>query len=212
MRFIDANSSHPDVSVEDIEKAYDNMFLIFRAVYPEMSETLANYIRAKARVVFFEKEEVILDYQKVCNYVLFSFKGIIRSNFIIDGKEIPVWYNTPRNVVIAVHSWYTRQPSEEKLTATQDTLCTVLSWDDMEDIYSKHVEFNILVRKLTEIYIQQILPRTLWIHYDAYQKYKMGITNYWKIVSEISTSELAKFLGLARETLSRIRNRKWMLI
>lgn len=200
----------PDhIGNEVLKQASENMMTIFRGVYTEMSDELSAYIKSKQIPVYYPAGEVVVDYGAKCDHVLFIYSGLISSSFIIEGEEKEPWYHTPGKVVIAVEGWYTQGPSDEKLTAIQETLCMAISWQDMEDILEHYVEFNVPIRRLTELYLRDALKRTLLIYYNAPGKYKFSIQNHWDIVKSIPFYKLAEVLGVARETISRIRNQKW---
>ena len=164
-------------------------------------ETLDNYFIPVA----YKKKQVILDYGERCTHCLLMVEGLVKSTFILDGIERIVWFMRKGEVVIAVHSWYDQQPSEEKLVAMENCICFALSFDQVKDLKLHHHDYALLALSLTEQYFNFSIQRTKWMQYTPQERLKDIHRMYPDLFLEIPSTDLAKFLGISRVTLNRIR-------
>lgn len=195
-----------EIPHEQYEAMFTEMFQLFKELYPAISDDLARDIRDLCVVVRFRKRMVILDYEQTCRHCFFAARGLVRALFLRKGVEQTCWFMGEGDIVIAVESFYGQQPSKERLVALEDTDCIALAWDDLQHIYNKHVDFNIIGRKLTEIYYRQAIERTKWMCLTAKERYHLLFRDYPKFMNRVPDSALASYLGIDKSTLSRIRS------
>jgi CRP-like cAMP-binding protein len=190
----------------DEERMFAEMFQLFRMLHPALSDELLSEIRERSEVMRFKKKSVILDYEQTCRHCFFAARGLVRALYLRKGVEQTCWFMGEGDIVIAVESFYAQMPSKERLVALEDTDCIALSWDELQLIYSKHVEFNIIGRQLTERYYRQAIERTKWVSLSAKERYILLFREYPKFLNRVPDAALASYLGIDKSTLSRIRN------
>lgn len=201
------NGEVEEVLLETQEQMFGLMFHIFSTMHPKMSAQLVSDIREKCEVVRFKKKAIMVDYGETCKHVFFASRGLVRALFLREGgAEQTCWFMGENDIVIAVESFYSQKPSKERLVALEDTECIALHWDDLEAIYEKHVDFNIVGRKLTEFYYRQAIERTKWVCLSAKERYDVLFAEYPKFFGRVPDAALASYLGIDKATLSRIRN------
>ena len=79
---------------------------------------------------------------------------------------------------------------------------------DVERLYQKFPELNIVVRKILMRYYRDAEYRAVLARIPgADKKYEFFLAHYPQLVNRIPLKVIASFLGLRYETLSRIRSR-----
>lgn len=195
------------LSEEDIEASYQRLFAGFDQVHP-LSEETRQYLTSHAVVVRYRPKEVILEYAETCNYLLFCTQGLVSSNFIMEGEEKIVWFMGAGDPVVALDSWYDRQPSEEKLVALQEATFIALKQDQYDLLLESHPDFSKLMFRFTELHLQLIVKRTKWQQYSTEGKVANLAMLYPHLLQLLPNTLLASYLGITRKTLSRIRNKR----
>lgn len=190
----------------DEERMFSEMLQLFKMFHPQISDELMQDIRDRCSVVRFKKKAVILDYEQTCGHCFFAARGLVRALFLRKGVEQTCWFMGEGDIVIAVESFYSQLPSKERLVALEDTDCIALAWNDLQAIYAKHVDFNIIGRRLTENYYRQAIERTKWVCLSAKERYRVLFRDYPKFMNRVPDAALASYLGIDKSTLSRIRN------
>src|SRR5690606_26784855 len=151
---------------ELVEYAYQKLFERFLQLAPFPQEAL-DEIRLRSQPVLYFQRETILDYGQTCRHCLFVIRGLVVSNFIMDGLEKIVWFMTGGDTVVAVHSWFDQEPSEEKLVALKETLAIALSWENIEYLRRSFSSFAELERASLIRHFTMVIQRTKWQQYSV---------------------------------------------
>ncbi len=192
----------------DLNVAFEGIFSTFIKLVPTLPSSFFDYFRKVTFPVSFKPHQIIVDYGDICKHCYFMLTGLVRSTKILKSRgETTVWFIREGDILFAVDSFYTQMSSDEKLTALKDTFCIALPWSELQTIYSKFLEFNIVGRLLTEQYYRQALERSTWFYESPETRYEHVIQDYPMVAEHVSVKELASYLGIARETLSRLRRR-----
>lgn len=188
---------------ELVEYAYDKLFDRFLQLAPFSKEVLDDIRRCSQPVLYWPRETV-LDYGQTCDYCIFTIKGLVLSTFIMrDGQERIVWFMAGGDVVIAVHSWFGQEPSEEKLTALKETLGIAVSWENIEHLRITYPGFAALERALLIKHYTMVIQRTKWQQFSVDERIENLKQLYPHLFREVPVKYLATYLGVSRSTLGR---------
>ena len=183
-----------------------NLLNFLQSILPlsdELKTALSFYLKVKE----FKKKTHLLKEGQVCNYIYFIEQGLVRSYYVKDGNEICSWFMKQGDVIISVASFYTRKPSYESIQAIEDTTAYFISYDELQILYKKFVEFNIIGRVLTEKYYQLSEERLYSIRKQkSVERYNFLLTHHPEILQRVPRKYIASYLGVTEETLSRINN------
>ena len=141
---------------------------------------------------------------KDCYFVL---KGCIRKYYIIDGEEKTTTFFTEMEA-LTPHCVISKTPSEYFLSCIEDTILTVSNSDMEVEINSKFPKFEIMCRILSE----ELLAKQQ-INFDEFktsspeQRYLNLIQKRPDLIQRVPQHQLASFLGIKPQSLSRLRAR-----
>ena len=174
-----------------------------------LSTELKNDLTAKICIKQASKGEILISEGKICDQLFFIKKGALRGFLYHNGKEITSWFGFEDDFATATYSFVSRKPGFETLEAIENSTLYVITYDDLENIYHKHPEFNYVGRLLTEKYYVDLMERTLCLQFQsAKESYEQLIANQPYILQRASLGHIASYLGISQETLSRIRTKK----
>ncbi|HRE76833.1 MAG TPA: cyclic nucleotide-binding domain-containing protein [Flavobacterium sp.] len=140
-----------------------------------------------------------------CNY--FVLKGCIRKYYIIDGEEkTTAFYTemeafTPPCAVSKTHAEY-------YLSSIEDTLLVISNAHMEEEVNNKFPKFEIMCRKLSE----ELLAKER-IDFDEFktsspeQRYLNLLQKRPDLIQRVPQHQLASYLGIKPQSLSRLRAR-----
>lgn len=156
--------------------------------------------------VTFKKGEMVHDAHKVCTQSYFIQKGLFRTYFIKEGKEISEyfpaegeWSNSPR-------SFRTRTVDVYYIDAIEDTETWCLHVDDLMYLFEHFPEMERYARLSMGTVLGHLLERVALMRFTtAKEKYHHFLTTYHDIHHRIPLGMIASYLGITQETLSRIR-------
>lgn len=191
----------------DIDSAYAVIFSMFEKLVPGLPPRSFAKFREVTFPLSFRRDDVMLEYGQVSKHVYIMLSGIVRLTRILKGRgETTVMFLAGGDIVISPESFYTQTPSIVKLTAVTNIFCIALPWDELQILYREFIEFNVVARLLTEQYYRQALERLTWFYENPELRYEYVLHAYPDLAIHISVKELASYLGMAPETLSRIRH------
>ncbi len=152
---------------------------------------------------------IILREGEMANYVYFVRKGLLRGFHFEEGNDITSWIMKELDLMLSVYGFFTRQPSRDTIEALEDCELVYFDYDTLEHIYEKFIEFNINGRKLTQRYYVLSEERSLLLrNHKATERYQYMLDHYPDLVKRVQLQHLASYLGMSKETLSRIRKKK----
>jgi len=146
---------------------------------------------------------------ETCRKLYFIKKGFFRAYHLDqNGKEYTTWFMGQADLMISVHSFFTQQPAEEYIEVLQDSTIQSISWLQLQAYYADFKESNYLGRIVTEKYYIQSEERALFLRTQSpEQRYQHLLNKHPNIDQLTTTANIASYLGLTRETFSRLRSK-----
>jgi len=153
------------------------------------------------------KRQFLLQEGNVCKYQAFVEKGMLRSYTVDEkGTEHILQFASEGWWMADLSSYLTGEPSLFNIEAVEDAellLLTKPSWEKLMAIIPKSEHyFRILIQNnliATQKRLMQSLVET------AEEKYKKFAQTYPECIQRLPQHMIASYLGLSRETLSRMR-------
>ena len=159
----------------------------------------------------YPKNYFLLKPGKPCKHIWFMTKGAVRYYYTNEqGKEMNAWFSMDRQVIADTSSLVKKEPSQESIQLLEDSEMYSIEYTALQTLIQKHHAFSLWYVKLVEShYIAQIEDRLTDLQFlDAKQRYQKLLSVYPDITNRISLGNIASYLNITQETLSRIRARK----
>ena len=175
----------------------------------ELSVLLKEAITENSKIVSFKKNERLLSEGEKSDSIYFIISGAVRVFYLNkEGIETNTWFLFENELVISVFSFFTSQPSFEYIETLEDSVFIALKKDKLDWLYEHFVEFNIIGRRLTELYyIRNEAQANSLRMFSAKERYEQLVQAQPLILQRVSLSHISSYLGISRETLSRIRKK-----
>lgn len=155
----------------------------------------------------FEAKSLVVREGMTARNIYFIESGLMRSYYLEDGKEINTYFSCDGALITVFSSFLRQRASLECLEAVGECKTYSLSYDALYRLYAQFPKFERFGRILAEQNYLCVLDRTTLMQTrTAKQRYLDFIeTTDSKIIQGLPLYQIASFLGIAPESLSRIR-------
>lgn len=157
----------------------------------------------------FRKRQYVLQEGDVCTQFYFVVRGCLRMYKIDDKGSTHILQFAAENYwVNDLGSFHGLKPSALNIDALEDTVVLQISRDDLITLYTEAPKFHRIFRVLVENSFIRLQERLLQnISSTAEERYQSFLEIYPHLVNRLSQVQIASFLGITPEFLSRLRNR-----
>jgi CRP-like cAMP-binding protein len=158
---------------------------------------------------FFRKKQFFLQEGEVCKYFGFIVKGAMRQYSVDDkGVEHIVRLSIENWWVGDRESWVMLTPSIYNIDAWEDTELLLVTKADTLKLVQEIPACNEMVHRMDEMHSIAAQKRTnASVSLPADKRYIDFANSYPEFVQRFPQHIIASYLGVAKETLSRVRNR-----
>ncbi|MEN9448167.1 MAG: hypothetical protein RJA25_1457 [Bacteroidota bacterium] len=168
-----------------------------------------DYLISKLKTKKLRKRQYFLQEGDVCKYQGFVIKGCLRS-YEIDAKGIEhIVQFCPEDWWISdIYSFYTEEPSKNNIDALEDTELLIFDKNSLEDLYKEIPKLERYFRLLMQNSLISLSRRVLSsMSKSATERYCDFIERYPQIEQRVPNHQIASYLGIKPESLSRIRRK-----
>lgn len=157
-----------------------------------------------------KKGDILLEYGKPCTTIWHMTSGAVRKTEMIEGVSKTTHFYTAPKIFTVLNSALTCSPSDLSIICEEDCQIFELSFVTVQELYeqSRYVE-RIGRRLVEEEFIEEFSIRRMFLKMDALQRYEYIEETHPEILQRFQLKDVATFLGVAPETLSRLRKSRF---
>jgi len=157
----------------------------------------------------YRKRQYVLQEGNICTQLNFVVRGCLRMYKIDEQGATHVLQFAVENYWINdLGSFHSEKPSELNIDALDDTMVLQINRNDLVSLYLQASKFDRIFRVLIENSFINLQKRLLQnISSTAEQRYQAFLDTYPHLVNRLSQTQIASFLGITPEFLSRLRNK-----
>ena len=186
------------------------MFSKFHQYLREKVDLTDDQVNAIRRVCIekkIRKRQYLLQQGDVCHYNCFIVKGCMRYYRVgEDGTEHIIRFGVEQWWMSDQSSYNTGQPSKNNIDALEDCEVILIDKQDFNDLKACIPEFSEFIENLKARSYDASQNRILSNISDTTEvKYQNFVTSFPDIFNRVPLHMIASYLGVSRETLSRIR-------
>jgi CRP/FNR family transcriptional regulator, anaerobic regulatory protein len=158
----------------------------------------------------YRKRQYVLQEGDLCNQFNFIVRGCLRMYKIDEkGHTHIIQFATENWWMIDLGSFHGRKPSELSIDALEDTTVLQISYENILNLYTQAPKFDRIFRVLIENSYVSLQKRLLQnISSTAEERYMSFIQTYSHLLNRLPQNQIASFIGISSEFLSRLRNKQ----
>jgi CRP-like cAMP-binding protein len=174
-----------------------------------LSKMEKEFIEAKFHPHLFIKKQFALQHGQVCEHFDFVVRGCLRLYMVDDnGVYHILQFATENYWIVDLTSFHKKIPAKLNIDALEDTVVLRITHADLIDLYLKAPKFDRIFRVLLENHFMLQQQRmTQLFSSTSEERYSLFLEAYPHLLNRLSQVQIAAYLGITPEFLSRIRSR-----
>lgn len=179
-----------------------------KSYFPILEEESLNDLVKHSSYLKSTKGTQLISEGKRHHYIYLIVKGSVKSYYSKESKEVCVWFSL-ENEIIGTTSTIQGGASKETLELLEDSELIKLNIEKIKELTQTDLSISHLLNNLWEehaIFLEKRLYQLQFM--NSHERYKALIKNTPEILQRISLTDIASYLGVSKETLSRIRAKK----
>lgn len=174
----------------------------------EINDSELDSIRRSFTSVPYKKRDIVHRLNQPCNHLWFVEKGCFRMfNEDEKGNEF--------TFLFAMEEWWMGSRGNEDLDyvfpyhieCLEDGILLQISTQDLRELFSQVPSFREMCERLQQKNHNKMQERLqVPLSFSAEEKYAHLMANYPSLINRVPLGMIASYLGISRETLSRIRS------
>jgi CRP-like cAMP-binding protein len=145
---------------------------------------------------------------KTANAIYYVETGMVRVYTIHDGKDISMDFAFPGSFSTSYASFITQQPAAVNLQAITPVSGYACYYADLQQLYQNSHQSEKIGRLIAEQqYLRKYHRELSFLRYSAQERYAQLLQEHPEVVKHIPIKQIASYLGIEPESLSRIRKK-----
>lgn len=161
--------------------------------------------------IFLNRGTDLLREGALCNSIYLVESGSLRSFYNKeDGSDVNLHFVFEGEYTTSFMAYLNREPSQLTIQAMEDTVVWQLNLRDYPRPKDSNNPFSTYIRRLAiRLLISTEEHYNMLMMNNPVERYQYILKNKPFLLQKVSLGHLASYLGITRETLSRIRNNKY---
>jgi CRP-like cAMP-binding protein len=187
-----------------MDKKLLNHFTRFKPLSTEEVEAIDETTRFRQ----YEKRTVVLKEAQFSSDTYFVLEGIVRQYYLIDGVEKTTDFFADEEWVVSLNHINPNNPSPYYLECCTDCSLLVGNSEKGEGLFKKFPNLETVSRKLMErVFTEQQEKMEAFTINSPTMRYQNLLKSRRDLLQRIPHYQIASYIGVTPETLSRIRKR-----
>ena len=179
----------------------------FNRILPLSAEEIGAIVETMT-IKSFKKGTILLREGQTSNEAYFVLEGCVRQYYLVDGEEKTNNFFTDEQWVVAIKSISQGVPSDHFIDCCTDVRLVVGDRQKEEDLYRRFPKLETVSRKVMEkVFAEQQDNMAAYLTDSPEQRYLKLLKNRPNLFQIIPQYQIASYIGVKPESLSRIRKR-----
>jgi len=186
----------------------DNKLIKYFSKIMPLSDEEVNAIAETMVIQQYKKGTVLLREGQISTETYFVLEGCVRQYFLIDGEEKTNNFFTEEQWVVSLNSFNPELVSKHFLDCCEDSTLVVGDSEKADKLYEQFPKLETVSRKVMEkVFAEQQEISGSYFTDTPEQRYLKLLNTRPDLLQRIPQYQLASYVGVKPESLSRIRKR-----
>ena len=186
-----------------------NILFKYMSSFTTLTEEEQQAIADEIVIEEFKKGTVLLGQGDVPAKCYFVLKGCVRQYSIDEeGREVTSNFYTEEQAIAVFNCHKRDKASEYTFTCLEDSVLIVGDLNIEEDMYRKYSQLELMTRKMIEESLGQVQEEfAAFVASTPEERFKSLLRKRPHLIERVPQHQLASYLGITPESLSRIKKR-----
>ena len=176
--------------------------------FPEIEEDAKTAFANKLQILELDRGDLVEKAGEVCDHLYLVAEGSLRSYYYKDNKDITVSFALEGEFTTSMYSFISRQPGYENIEAMESSTVGKISHLELKELFETHPILERGYRIILEQYYIALEEQLIFTKFkSAKDRYLSLMESRPKIIHKASVGQIASYLDMSIETLSRIRGK-----
>lgn len=192
-----------------MKNAIDSFLNSFELLCPQVTKNELDFIKSGLRVSSLNAKDFFLSTNSIHNEIGFVFSGLIRAYFLDgNGHDITVKFIDAHQFATDYVAYISQNRSHYSFQCLEPTVIVSVSHSHIQEGYERFPKLERYGRLVAEevLCIQQKRIEG-FLFKSAEDRYLDFINEYPDLFNRVTLTHLSSYLGIERQTLTRIRQR-----
>ena len=186
----------------------DNRLINYFLRITNLTANEINVLTESMVIKKFTKNDYLVKEGQFNKDTFFLLEGCVRQFIIIDGNDITTHFYTEEDWIISLENFQDISASKHNLICTEDTIVVIGNEEKAQELFKKFPHFETISRQIIETaFIEQQNLMTSYITDKPEQRYLKLLETRPDIFQRVPQYDIATYIGVKPESLSRIRKK-----
>lgn len=156
-------------------------------------------------VLNLEKKHILIKENQCHDFAYFVINGAVRSYYLKDGIEVNTWFALENEMVGSLYN-FKDQPSRETIELVENSTLIAINFKKLKPLMATDLQIANFVYAIIEeyaLFLEDKLFSSQML--SSLDRYVLLLDKQPKLFLRIPLTYIASYLGISRETLSRLR-------
>lgn len=176
---------------------------LFHEISLEDKNSIAQYLE----YISVKEGEILIEENKIANEIFFVCNGVLKIASVSDkGNDVIHFFFGENHFCTILKSFTENIVSQDIVQAACDTEIIVLERSKLESLIKDLPYFKPMLDTIfQQALLNKVELRNFYLGTDATSRYQKFIERQPNIASRVSQTDIASYLGIAKQSLSRIK-------
>lgn len=175
--------------------------------FPNLSKSSLDSFIKNVTYLKLTKGTKLISEGKRHHYFYMIISGSVKSFYLKGSKEVCLWFAF-ENEIVSTISTFEGEPSNETIELLEDSELIRFKTTPIKELAQTNLEISHLITQLIIEHAEFLEERLYQLQFmSSEERYESLIEVAPKVLQKISLTDIASYLGISRETLSRIRSK-----
>src|SRR5690554_1280341 len=182
---------------------------LFMEQFPEMKPETEKFTRSFLIIKRYDKKEFLFERGMVQKELSYLCRGLMRKYYINEkGNKITTGFTSENEYATDYPSFLRQQPSKYFIECLEPSIVVQMPYQKLQEAYRSYKDSEMYGRLIAEkVLITQTDRIESFLFENAEERYLSFLEKHKNIINRISLTQLSSYIGIERQSLTRIRSK-----